>query len=227
MSFFVYCDIETLPHEDPGVTPPPKVPANYKDPAKIAEYIESNREIAHRETALDPLWGRICTISLAVEQDEVATFHTQEHGESGERAAILWLQDRVELARAAYGDLLPAWVGHYFAAFDLRFLYWRAAKYGARQLMAALPWERWQAAYLIDTATLAVGPAYRDRAPGLGKLCGYFGIEGKMQGVSGANVWDMYQAGEHQAIADYCAQDVRAVRALHQILTVENKRGKK
>lgn len=227
MSFILYCDIETLPHEDPTVTPPPKAPANYKDPAKIAEYIAQNAETAHRETSLDPLWGRICTISLAIENEDPIVFHTSDHGEAGERAALEWLDEQVAKARELEAGALPTWIGHYFATFDLRFLYFRAAKYGLKRLQAALPWERWQAAYLQDTTALAVGPAYRDRAPGLAKLCAYFGIEGKTPGVSGANVWDLFQAGEHQAIADYCAQDVRAVRALHQKLaspTVKEKR---
>ena len=47
------------------------------------------------------------------------------------------------------------------------------------------------------------------------KLARILGLQGKSD-IDGSKVWDMYKRGEHQAIADYCADDVRIVREIYK-----------
>ncbi len=67
----VYCalDIETIPHIPAGVLEimmaDVHAPKNYKDPAKIADYIAKEREAIVARAALSPLTGRIVCAGVA------------------------------------------------------------------------------------------------------------------------------------------------------------------
>jgi predicted PolB exonuclease-like 3'-5' exonuclease len=44
----------------------------------------------------------------------------------------------------------------------------------------------------------------------------------KEQGITGARVYELYLAGEYQAIHDYCLRDVALTRRIYKRLTFEN-----
>ena len=49
---------------------------------------------------------------------------------------------------------------------------------------------------------------------GLDELCKILGIEGNGD-MDGSKVYDMWLAGEHEKIGEYCSQDVEKVRAIN------------
>ena len=215
---YLYVDIETLPAADRESVPAPKAPSNYKDPEKIAAYIEEHREEAYRATALDPLAGRILCIGYAFDDEPAAVLYADD---GDEEALIARFADVVhEAATRAHGSL--GFVGHNLAGFDLRFLWFRALAYGEHSLARALPWHVWQRPWLSDTMIIAGGPT-RERVS-LAKLASYFHLGGKGEGMSGAEVYPAYLRGEHDRIREYCRRDVELVREVHNILAVSEKK---
>ena len=130
MSRYIYVDIETIPAADPASVPAPKAPSNYKDPDKIAAYIEAARSDAWLETSLDPLLGRILCIGWAIDDDPVSVAYN--HSGDAKEEIIEAFASAVRLARA--DDVVLTWVGHNIAGFDLRWLYYRACRYGHKEL---------------------------------------------------------------------------------------------
>lgn len=204
----LYLDIETIPCEDLSDVPEPKAPSNYKDPEKIRAYIEEARATAHAETALDPLLGRVCAVAFAIDDDAV-----QSMAATDERALIQWLA--TETTERLSGSYVT-WVGHNIAGFDLRWIYYRAIRYGMTDFRSRIPWRKWDKD-IVDTMDLAAGPNPRGQGLTLARLGRYFGRP-KTDDAGGSKVWELYQAGDLDAIRGYCAGDVETVRHVYRSL---------
>ncbi len=113
-----------------------------------------------------------------------------------------------------YTPTLVSWNG---SAFDLPVLHYRALLHG---ISAPRYWEtgdedrdfRWNnylsRYHMRHTDLMDVLAAYQPRANApLDEIATLLGLPGKM-GMSGAKVWEAYQAGEIEAIRDYCETDV-------------------
>lgn len=61
---------------------------------------------------------------------------------------------------------------------------------------------------------------YKDRV-GLNRLAAFLGLPGKTEGLSGAKVFDAWQAGEIDQIARYCMGDVALSRDVWRIMAGE------
>ena len=210
----IYIDIETLPCADPARVPAPRAPANYKDPEKIAAYIEEARAGAWRETSLDPLLGRVFCIGVAVDTEPVEVLYDVEG--NAERELIGQLAAVVNKAHEA-GRYSFWWVGHNISGFDLRWLWFRAVKYGFSDLARLLPYQRWQRAMVQDTLQIAQGADWSGKGLGLARLSEYFDLGDKGEGLDGSKVFDAWVAGEHDRIRAYCAADVELSRKLHDL----------
>jgi hypothetical protein len=57
----------------------------------------------------------------------------------------------------------------------------------------------------------------RDRVS-LGKIAAYLGIDVKSNGLDGSKIYDAWLDGRQDEIAEYCKQDVDAVRSVFKIL---------
>lgn len=206
---YVFVDIETLPAADAASVPPVRAPSTYKDPEKIAAYIAERAGSAYRDTSFNPLLGRILCIGVAVDEGAPVVLHAaDENGEPDERRMLADLG-------AIVGTERTIWVGHNLAAFDLRWLYYRARKYGL-PVADSIPWEKWSKT-IEDTADLAMGPNPRGDMPSLSALAAFFGIPGK-QGMDGSKVYDAWKAGRIAEILAYCAHDVMMTREVHRAL---------
>jgi len=68
----LYIDIETIPGPESGKDDVKvKVPANYKDEAKIAAFIEAGKEEAYRKQSFNGVYGQVCSFSFAVDDRKV------------------------------------------------------------------------------------------------------------------------------------------------------------
>lgn len=239
----LYIDIETIPTQSERIRDiiaadidakhadalaSIRAPSNYKDEAKIAEYIErAKHELgeqraedygdAVRDTSLDGAYGEVYCIGFAVDgfEPEVFSRAADFKNAASERVVLSRFFDSIS-ARISAGRQ-PIIIGHTVVSFDLRFLWQRAMVNGARPPTwlprDPKPWGD----EVFDTMVAWAGP--RDRVK-LDKLCAAFDLPGK-GGFSGKDVWPAVQRGEHDRVAGYCKNDVSITRAIHRRMTFE------
>lgn len=214
---FVYVDIETLPSPEPPSLDEIQAPGNYKDEAKIRAYKESKVGELHRQQALDSMTGEILAIGYAIGDDDPVVLMRGVDGIESEQDLLGAFDDQI-------GKINPVtWVGHNLKSFDAQWLWRKAIKYGLPSLARKIPRERYSR-QLIDTMELWAGPDYRDRTS-LDKIAKFLGLAGKngIDGpIDGSMVFDMWQAGKLDEIAEYCASDVELTRGVYKIITGEN-----
>jgi len=198
-------DIETIPGPTPPAPSTIKAPANYIDPAKIAAYQKKSVEPEWRKQSLNPLKGRVCCIGWKCD-DGVAQANVNED----ERHLISRLDAMIQQTIKSKWDI--QWIGHNAKGFDLVWLKLRAQKYGFSRLADSIQLDRYKG-NVLDTMEM-VG-TWKDYYS-LSDLCEFFGIEGKLDGMDGSKVFEAWQAGEYDKIADYCKQDVEMTYQLYQ-----------
>jgi predicted PolB exonuclease-like 3'-5' exonuclease len=208
----LYIDIETIPGPESGKdSVKVKVPANYKDEAKIAAFIEAGKEEAYRKQSFDGGYGQVCAISYAIDDGPVSGI-TLRDDRSIEYIIIGDIFGVIEAELDGHSN--PYVCGHFVSGFDLRFLMHRCIILGI-QVPHWLATTANAAAWsdkLRDTMQIWAG---NRGTIGLDELCKILGIEGKGD-MDGSMVYDMWLAGEHEKISEYCNQDVERVRAINR-----------
>lgn len=232
----LFLDIETIPAQRPDIAEymeesmrdeltealaSVKAPANYKDEAKIAEYIIDKRTSLKAEfagkltekiasTGLDGAFGQVFCVGWAWNDGPVTTSTASDLTGSAE----------AELLRKFFADMPSGFgktrvVGHNVASFDLRFIKQRAMVLGIKPPMSlpfdAKPWDE----AIFDTMIQFAGVG---KTISLDKLARAFGMSGK-GGITGADVWPMVQAGKFAEVADYCRDDVELTRSVYGRMT--------
>lgn len=232
----IYLDIETLPSLAPvarelaraGVKPP----GNYKKAESIAEWWktegEAATEEAYRRQALDAAAGELCAIGYASDDTEPVSLvrGLQEPEPDFLRRALDAMGDLLDTGCTIGGDghrwpVEPFFICHN-APFDLGFLMRRCWVHGIRPSFKLPTPSAREGKDFGDTMTLWAG--YRGTI-GLDRLCNALGIASpKADGIDGSQVFDLWQAGEHERIATYNTADIRAVRACWHRLQWEDAR---
>ena len=205
----LFLDIETIPTDLDWVIDDLraniKPPAQYKKPDSIAEWMEANAEQALADaihsTGLDGSYGRITCIGYAFDDEPVQTVGT--HLQMTEHTIL------ADFAADINSRKITKIVGHNIIDFDMEFLKKRAIIHGVKIELPFLA-SKYDSVF-FDTMTKWSA----QKRIKMDKLARVLGIEGKGD-VDGSMVWDMHQRGEHQAIADYCADDVRMVREIYK-----------
>ena len=229
----LFIDIETIPAQRPDILEhleasqrdeltaaleAVKAPSNYKDEAKIAEYIATRRAELQADfagkladkiggTGLDGAFGQVFCIGWAWGDEQVRV----EYSPGLDEAAVLG----AFFADMPRGFQTVRVIGHNVATFDLRFLKQRAMVLGVKP-PACLPFDAkpWDLT-IFDTMVQFAGVG---KTIGLDRLALAFGIPGK-RGMSGADVWPAVKANRFQEVADYCADDVILTRAVFRRMT--------
>lgn len=215
MEHTVYLDIETIPCQRPDVLQrirdEIKPPGNIKKPESIAAWLEENLDAAAAEqiakTSFDPALGHICTIGWAIDDGPINVAHAET------------VEQEADTLQAFFDSLAPnhrhTFVGHYIGGFDLRFILCRAVVLGIRIPRAIprdpKPWD----STIFDTMQAWAGAK---GSIGMDRLCEALSMPGKGD-FTGADVAAAWAAGNHDTIAQYCAQDVERTRAIHQRFT--------
>ena len=236
----VYIDIETVPAQSPDAIAElkrqaeeekaaVKAPSNYKDEAKIAEYvaakcaeIDAAADERYRKTSFDGAAGQIVCIGFAFDDEPVKTYWYDDWANTEREILVGFyaaLCDRFEPSR----DRRPIFIGHNLVGFDLRFMYQRSVMLGIRppvwMPVNPKPWDE----SVFDTMTAWSGFGNR---VSLDKLCRAFGIAAKGseigEEIDGSKVWDFVQAGRISDVAKYCAGDIRRTREIHKRLTFQS-----
>lgn len=208
----LYLDIETIPDQSEGAQERAKAritaPGNYKDPEKIAAYIEERAADAWLKTALSGWYGQMVAVAWAVNDDPVSYIvNLDEH----KLLTTFWR----DLGRSTGND--PLFVGHKIADFDLPFLYQRSIINRVIPTVAISPSLSAYSHDVFDTSYEFTG----DRHAGikLDELSEILRIENrKPDGLNGSDVWGLVQAGELERVGQYCAADVAAVREIYKLM---------
>lgn len=213
MKSTLYIDIETIPGPESGKDGVVvKAPANYKDPAKIAAYIEANKEAAYLKQSFNGGYGQICSFSWALDDAPVVGLSlggNRGHEKDLLQDALSGIKDRLTLI----GDPMPFLCGHYISGFDLKFIMHRCIVLGIQVPQWLRPHEKPWSGAIRDTLTMWAGA--RD-AIGLDELCKILGIEGKGD-MDGSQVYQYWLDGRHEEITEYCNSDVEKVRQINKI----------
>ena len=229
----IYIDIETIPAQNPAIRQQLesdaqaekaliKAPANYKDEAKIAEYIaaksaeiDADIENRWRKTALDGAYGQIVACALACGDGRI-----ESASDMNEREMLDWINNMV--AGMTQGYELPVFIGHNISGFDLKFIFQRMVinqiKPHKNIPFFAKPWDD----CIFDTMVKWAGVGNR---VSLDKLCKVLNIDVKGseigEEIDGSKVWDFVKAGRLDEVETYCAGDVARVRKIHKLMTFQ------
>lgn len=199
---YTYFDVETIPDQSEGALERAnesiKVPANYKNPDVIAAYIEENAQEAWEKTALDGWKGHVACIVAG-----------------GGRWSITDTSEEKALLQDFFNYLsVSTLVGHNIIGFDIPFLTKRALVLGVKLPLDYI-WPRnlkpWDTRVFDTMLQMGNGKEFIS----LDNLAKNLGIKGKGN-TTGAQVHYMWQNGLHDEIAEYCADDVRIVREIHE-----------
>lgn len=211
----IYLDIETIPAQTPDVITHVresiKAPSNYKDPDKIAAYIDESATEALLKTSFDGAYGHIVCVSVAIDNQEPVSFSSGTV--EGEAFLLddlfLWLSENT-----GEGYTSKTFIGHNIIGFDLPFLRKRSMILDIRPPafipFHGKPWEL----NPFDTMTQWDAKNFC----GLDKLLKAFNI-GSKGDVDGSMVYEMWKDGKHDEIAAYCRSDVENTRKLYKRMT--------
>jgi hypothetical protein len=220
----IFLDIETLP---PVEAFREKLARDIYAEQGLSELGPSEAEIdvevekRFRDLALRGEWGRLLCVGLVIEEDgdirhcgvlgrdrETRRFHLDE----ARTLRSFWHL----VARFREGQDL--FIGHNLLDFDLPFLYKRSCIHGVRPSIN-LSFRRYQSQPVFDT--MWEWTKWRQRIS-LHELTQALGMPSpKESGVDGLSIYDLYQQGRHEEIAQYCMQDVKSARDVFYRLQYE------
>ena len=193
----LYIDIETIPGEEKPPMDSIKVPANYKDEAKIQAYKEANLEDEWHKQSLNSMKGRILCVGVACDdRDPIVYTDLAEFDRD-----VMSIREEVQ------------WVGHNIAKFDAKWLVRHGIQLGL-SFPSLFNLDRYRG-NVRDTMTMWACGDYQDYTK-LDDLARFLGLPGKTEGMDGSQVWAYYKAGRIDEIKDYCADDVRLTRDIYK-----------
>lgn len=221
----LYFDAETIPDQREGAfetyLDKVKPPANYKKQESIDKWMADNAEAAAAElyakTSFSGLHGELCAIGFKVDDNPAVSLVRGEDFETEREMIGAFFTDVKACARSGEGNYQHIeWIGHNVIDFDLRFL-------KQRTLINRIPHDERPWIPADARHSKGVFDTMREWAGWKGTvsqdaLCEAFGLPTK-PGMTGADVWPAYQAGEYERIREYNLYDVETVYALHQIMT--------
>lgn len=206
-------DIETVPLAASMDAPYPKdernPPANYKSEDAIAKWRASDEQKwageRAKECSLNPRLGRVLCIGTS---DGLWMAEDQD----AEKSLLQSFWERVHY----HDGQVVTWNG----AWDLRFILMRSLYHGIEPTIGGQAIAAWFRKYTtaphFDCKAVLLNWDVRVSGEGLDQWAQFFGLPGKLGGISGADVYPLYLAGRYDEIAEYCVQDVAATQAIYE-----------
>lgn len=175
----------------------------------------------HARTALSGDFGRILCIGFADEDGSGQVIHgcLGWDGEArkfhcDERATLSGFWEVMRGFRPSVDRV----VGHNLFDFDLKFIYKRSVIHGVRPTVE-LSFARYRNQPLFDTMCEWERWGYGSKIS-LDQLARVLNLpSSKSDGVDGSHISELYEAGEHQKIYDYCLRDVELTRLIYRRMT--------
>lgn len=162
-----------------------------------------------RRQALDPNAGQIFSIGFKVEGTNAWCESAADIGEK-RLLEIFWNDLHCLLIETGHTEKKPYFIGHN-VPFDLEFIWKRSVILGVECLAPIKPHGRHGSDFFDNMQSWAgfKGRISQDR------LAGILGIKQKPSDITGANVFDHYQAGNIDRIKEYNRYDVETVEAIY------------
>lgn len=208
-------DIETIPLQASLAAPFDRstvtAPANYKDPAKIAEYIDKLEaefvQVRVKTCSLNPRLGRVLSLAYSF-GDEVKCLYAETEDKEADLLWAFW-----DLCKDPQASQLVTWNG----AFDLRWLIIRSIANGVEPSVATTGWfKRYTFFPHCDVkAFLLQEWGSRVAGEGMDEWATFCGLQGKGD-LDGSKVYAAFLAGQHDKIREYNMSDVTTTLALYQ-----------
>jgi hypothetical protein len=189
-------------------------PANYKSEDAIARWRLSDRNAWEaglaKTCSLNPRLGRVLCIGMGRVSGDITVQMANTEADEAFVLQTFWN----EVADAG-GDVVT-WNG----SWDLRFILMRSLHHGIRPTLDGWVISDWFRRYSVarhfDCKAVLLNWDVRVSGEGLDQWAKFFGVGGKLGGISGADVYPLYLGGQLIEIAEYCQQDVTATRAIYQ-----------
>lgn len=204
-------DIETLPAAEPL-----EILLSEKE-----QEDEESAHKAHRKTALNGDFGRILCIGCCDERPDgtrkmkfLGWDKEQDrlHADEGLILKEFWAMMR------NFNPNRDHLVGHNIFDFDLRFIVKRSIINRVRPTVK-LSFARFRSQPVFDTMCEWDCWNFSSRVS-LDKLAFALSLPtSKSDEVNGSRIFDLYQAGRHKEIREYCLQDVRLTRQIYKLMT--------
>jgi len=188
-------DIETIPSGD--MPERAKAPGQMKKAETIEAFETNPANILkeYRKRSLDSLEGQILSIAYKINDGETKCII------SADESKVLKAFEEVLIN--TYNNEPIRWIGHNVKSFDIPFIFHRSLKNGLDKLRFYLP----KYDQIYDTMLNFNPYDYKYRIS-LNKACEFLGIEQSKNGVQGSNVYDYFQEGKLEEIAQYNIEDV-------------------
>lgn len=212
-------DIETVPTDKGLAMPYPEAdrhpPANYKSEDTIAKWRTADRERWAAERAkdcsLNPRLGRVLCIGYATATSSgVWMADTPDH--EADILAAFWAKC------AEQNGKVVTWNG----SWDLTFLVTRSMLYFPNVPIPGNTIAKWFGKYRywphFDCKAALTQWAPPRAGEGLHQWAEFLGVEGKLDGLSGADVYPLYLGGQFDEIAAYCEADVKATHNIYRTI---------
>ena len=206
-------DIETVPLAAAMDAPYPKddrhPPANYKSEEAIAKWRATDEQKwadeRAKECSLNPRLGRILCIGTSD-----GTWMAREEADEADVLRTFW-----QSVDTHHGQVVT-WNG----SWDLRFILMRSLYHNVSPTISGSIISAWFKKYTtaphFDAKAILLNWDVRISGEGLDRWAKFFGLAGKLGGISGADVYPLYLAGHFDEIGEYCAQDVAATQAIYE-----------
>lgn len=215
----VYIDIETIPTQreefKEKAAEDVKHPGNMKKKETIDAWYAINgdkaKDEAIKKTSFNGGMGELFCVALAIENNEPKVFAREDLTAKGEYELL------TEINCFLKNVDNPTYIGHYISGFDLPFLFHRFCVHGIKvEFSLCRPDDREFKNSYEDTMLMWCG--YRDKVS-LDNLCLYLGVESSKALLDGSKVWDFVKNGKQEEVANYCLEDVKAVRRVYKKIT--------
>lgn len=207
-------DIETESHTDVRKYVKAKAPANYKDPAKIAEFVAAKTREEIERAALDP---DLCTVRAIgiLPVSPVNLDQTFIPDPVIMVAGVGWTEQALI---TAFWDMLWSHrgecIGYNILGFDFPVLLHRSMELGIKAVSPhsqALDFRRYQTFPIRDLYGILFN---WQPGRGLKWVCERYGIARTTAGMDGSMVKDM----DNDKLREYLTDDLRSIQTLHDMM---------
>jgi predicted PolB exonuclease-like 3'-5' exonuclease len=216
----IVVDIETVPLAASMLTRYPEdrrnPPANYKSDEAIAKWRANDRiewqDGLAKECSLNPRLGRVLCIGMKLDDEPTVVHMAKSEEDEDEVLRAFW--KTVELSE---GEVIT-WNG----AWDLRFIVIRSVIRGIpfTEHVAGYTTRLWFRKYTYaphtDCKAVLTNWDQPRSGEGLNEWCAAFGLPAKTDGITGADVYQMYLDGKWDQLAEYNKGDVDATYGIYK-----------
>jgi hypothetical protein len=175
-----------------------------KDRANWKTSGEERFTAAIKAASLNPRLGRVAVLGYAT-SIRVGAYEAQDEADEATVLRSFW-----EMLKG--NAPVVTWNG----AFDLRFLVIRSIAHGVAPTVDPTVWfRRYSYHPHFDCKAVLLNWDVRVSGEGLDEWAKFLGLAGKTDGITGADVFPLWQAGRYDEVTEYCKQDAALTLAIY------------